>query len=359
LARWTALDPSGIKDGPNRYAYVKNQPIHLLDPTGNEGTWFERGIAAAREKAQQIAKAPDPLLEVAKTAVSVQEHVREVAKPIVKDVVSTASAYRQEVYATATKAVVGIVEPGAEVYIHALRGEGAEAAKSLLKAEVEYHPLVQVAKAVTGVLGAAVSIPSNVSGVIEAKTPEERGAALARTVVSTGVVVLAATGTAAAARSAAAAAAEAGIGGGIFRVLGRALGSEEIAEAAARGFQEGAAEAVQEISTGVAVERPVVGAGTATGRFGTLAEILANPSVLKGLTPAEVTLRLAGEIPPGWKVETLGKGAHAGEGWVLREYTAKGDPTGRQLRWHPGGGQHGPDPYWRVIDAETKSGIIR
>jgi hypothetical protein len=26
---------------------------------------------------------------------------------------------------------------------------------------------------------------------------------------------------------------------------------------------------------------------------------------------------------------------------MLREYTAQGNPTGRQIRWHPGGGHHG------------------
>jgi RHS repeat-associated protein len=34
LGRWTAPDPSGLVDGPNRYAYVGNSPISKADPTG-------------------------------------------------------------------------------------------------------------------------------------------------------------------------------------------------------------------------------------------------------------------------------------------------------------------------------------
>lgn len=34
LARWTAADPAGVKDGPNRYQYAGNRPIGSSDPTG-------------------------------------------------------------------------------------------------------------------------------------------------------------------------------------------------------------------------------------------------------------------------------------------------------------------------------------
>lgn len=86
-------------------------------------------------------------------------------------------------------------------------------------------------------------------------------------------------------------------------------------------------------------------------------DVLTNPQMLAGRTPAEVQA-IVGRTP-GWQVETLGRGSHQGQGWVLREYTSKGDPTGRMLRWHPGGGHHGTDPYWRVTDYNTRSGEIR
>jgi RHS repeat-associated protein len=37
LGRWTSPDPSGLKDGPNLFAYVNNAPTRLNDPTGMQG----------------------------------------------------------------------------------------------------------------------------------------------------------------------------------------------------------------------------------------------------------------------------------------------------------------------------------
>jgi hypothetical protein len=85
-------------------------------------------------------------------------------------------------------------------------------------------------------------------------------------------------------------------------------------------------------------------------------DVLVNPQLLAGKTPAEVQA-IVGKTP-GWSVERLGKGAHKGQGWVLREFNDTGMPTGRMLRWHPGGGHHGPSPYWRVNSHQIKSGII-
>lgn len=37
LGRWTAADPAGLKAGMNAFAYVKNNPIMLFDPNGQDG----------------------------------------------------------------------------------------------------------------------------------------------------------------------------------------------------------------------------------------------------------------------------------------------------------------------------------
>ena len=37
LCRWTAVDPAGMVDGPNLYAYVRGNPVRLVDPSGLEG----------------------------------------------------------------------------------------------------------------------------------------------------------------------------------------------------------------------------------------------------------------------------------------------------------------------------------
>lgn len=50
------------------------------------------------------------------------------------------------------------------------------------------------------------------------------------------------------------------------------------------------------------------------------------------------------------------KGKHAGEGMILWE-VQNGQKTGRMLEWHPGGGHHGPNPYWKFSSGE--SGTLR
>lgn len=85
---------------------------------------------------------------------------------------------------------------------------------------------------------------------------------------------------------------------------------------------------------------------------------MANPNLLKGKSPLQVE-GILGKTP-GWRIETLGQGSQKGNRWVLHQNNAKGNPTGPQLRWHPGGGHHGPTPYWRVVGPNGDlGGIIR
>ncbi|MZD08171.1 type IV secretion protein Rhs, partial [Streptomyces sp. SID5785] len=99
------------------------------------------------------------------------------------------------------------------------------------------------------------------------------------------------------------------------------------------------------------------------GSIQNMDDIMNNADVLSGgVTPDQV--RGAIVNTPGWREEALGRGGHAGQGWVLREYNDRGDPTGRMLRWHPGGGHHGDGAYWRVKGWEGNlggdaEGIIR
>lgn len=100
------------------------------------------------------------------------------------------------------------------------------------------------------------------------------------------------------------------------------------------------------------------GAG-ALRTVGSIDDVLSAPAALRGgVTPDQLMQRL-GSLPEAWRVEALGRGSKEGAGWMLREYTPRGNPTGRQVRWHPGGGHHGREPYWRVINHNDKSEIIR
>ena len=85
-------------------------------------------------------------------------------------------------------------------------------------------------------------------------------------------------------------------------------------------------------------------------------DIVANPELIRGLTPTDVVARL-GRLPARWTVGTLGRGSRAGQGWVLREVNTAGNLTGRAMFWHPGAGHHGAGAYWKV--SSPQGGIVR
>ncbi len=85
---------------------------------------------------------------------------------------------------------------------------------------------------------------------------------------------------------------------------------------------------------------------------GVLDDIFANPDQLAGKGLGEVKTAI-GAVDSPWVEGTLGKGTHAGPGWTVRESLPGGGFSDRYLQWHPGGGRHGPDPYWKVSSAKA------
>ena len=80
-------------------------------------------------------------------------------------------------------------------------------------------------------------------------------------------------------------------------------------------------------------------------------DYIKNPQKLNGKTPADILETVKNDGDSNWEVGTLNKGSKKGEGLVLRE-VKEGKYTSRNLQWHPGGGHHGPDPYWKVSSPE-------
>ncbi len=87
-----------------------------------------------------------------------------------------------------------------------------------------------------------------------------------------------------------------------------------------------------------------------------LEDILRSPNILEGKSPGDIENVITEAKKAGWIEGKLGKGAHAGQGFVLREIR-DGKQTGRIIQWHPGGGHHGSQPYWKVSSAT--SGTVR
>ena len=58
LSRWTAADPAGMVDGPNLYAYVRGNPVRLVDPDGRESgdVNVDAAVAAASEKLNEATE---------------------------------------------------------------------------------------------------------------------------------------------------------------------------------------------------------------------------------------------------------------------------------------------------------------
>jgi len=75
--------------------------------------------------------------------------------------------------------------------------------------------------------------------------------------------------------------------------------------------------------------------------------IFSSPRQLVGKSLSEIKA-LVGDVEAPWVEGALGKGTHAGQGWTVRELSQSGEYTDRYLQWHPGGGRHGPAPYWKV-----------
>ena len=87
-----------------------------------------------------------------------------------------------------------------------------------------------------------------------------------------------------------------------------------------------------------------------------LDDVFDDPTLLTGKTPGEIEGFARNN--PRWQVNTLGKGSHKGQGLIIRELTSDGNNfTDRIIQWHPGGGRHGAQPYWKV--SSGKGGTAR
>ena len=79
--RWTSADPSGLVDGPNLYAYSRNRPASLNDPSGREArqpsiVWTPNPNSVLVDYAPVTPSAPQQPIEI-----TVQEPPRAKMRP--------------------------------------------------------------------------------------------------------------------------------------------------------------------------------------------------------------------------------------------------------------------------------------
>jgi RHS repeat-associated protein len=88
LGRWTSADPTGIKDGPNVYAYCSDNPIMLMDPRGTDG-----------KTPQEKPPEPDP----ERIFKEVVEEAAKATKAAIEDYLKAQEKARKEVAEEAKK----------------------------------------------------------------------------------------------------------------------------------------------------------------------------------------------------------------------------------------------------------------
>jgi RHS repeat-associated protein len=119
LGRWDRVDPSGLRDGPNRFSYARNNPIRYSDTTGNasEESWTVSGFFSAwGDAASGGAKA---------FGAAVKANIGNPLQAAIKDPIGTASAIAS---ATPTAAAIRV---GSEYGFVAGMAEGAIAGVGL------------------------------------------------------------------------------------------------------------------------------------------------------------------------------------------------------------------------------------
>jgi RHS repeat-associated protein len=328
LGRWTSCDPSGIDTGVDIYAYASSNPVVLFDPNGREPKWWEKPIIFVAESlswmmGESAANAPERADSPTYNRVSDAEFAARVA--ITAGSGGLGGAVGKRVLVTTGSKILAGAAGGATT--GAVAGGGAVAEQDVVRGEAsspqEYAKAAGAGLLVGGALGAGAGA---VSRVVKGPAPRPAG------------------------------------GRGKLGAPPKQLGPgpeppKQLGPGPEPPKQLGPGpEPPKQLGPGPEPPKQL-GPGVDLPPT-TVEDFLNNPALLRGKSPAEIEA-LIGQTP-GWRIETLGKGSHAGQGWVLREYTQAGNPTGRMLRWHPGGGHHGPAPYWRVTGGPGgKSGVIR
>src|SRR5262249_41258878 len=76
LGRWTAADPLGIVDGLNLYAYARNAPLNLSDPSGTRSRPHDDGGASVQRNMTLRMEPPTPELpELRNLSEVAEEHI--------------------------------------------------------------------------------------------------------------------------------------------------------------------------------------------------------------------------------------------------------------------------------------------
>ena len=90
LGRWVSCDPKGMVDGPSLYIYTRNNPINMLDPTGNDSHVFHTEVDLEEFRKRERGIGVGPLEKSAQEEVPTSTKVKEIATGVGKGLLSLA-----------------------------------------------------------------------------------------------------------------------------------------------------------------------------------------------------------------------------------------------------------------------------
>jgi RHS repeat-associated protein len=98
LGRWTASDPIGLGDGPNRYRYARNSPSNLIDPNGMyppDGNAMDRYILRNQPRDTQDGSINATNAQTTKAAEAAIEPIKKVARAISATILENIRFFRE------------------------------------------------------------------------------------------------------------------------------------------------------------------------------------------------------------------------------------------------------------------------
>lgn len=163
LGRWVSADPSGLRDGPNRFAYARQNPVVFTDPNGHMSWGQVAGIAAAVVVGAVITGATAGLgtgLAAVLVASAISGAASSAAAAVVEAKIEGRAITFQQV---AVQAGIGAIAGGVGVGL--ARGASLLAATGPVKAAAQFVANSSVGKAaVAGMEKLASTAPARLAG---------------------------------------------------------------------------------------------------------------------------------------------------------------------------------------------------
>jgi RHS repeat-associated protein len=317
IGKFISVDPKVDIQEPqtlNAYAYGNNNPVTFSDPDGM--SWFSSIVSSIKTVAETITTR---VVDTVKQAVQVVTPVINWVKDRVTETVEAVKTFVQktvEVVKKIVKTVKTVVKKAVKTVQKITKKVAQVAKKAVAKAKQVAKAVVKTAKAVAHKVAAVAQKA--------AKWVYDNRAAILQVVaeVALTVAIGALTG-----------------GVGALAVRGAMMAVRMAASAKRFGT----------------VAKGVEKAVEASRKIEKVDDIFEKPGLLKGKLPKDIEPVV--EKAGNFRIGTLGKGSQKGNGWLARETNEGGNLTGRNIQWHPGGGHHGPNPYWKV--SSGTSGTVR